>query len=233
MTLLIDAGDSFYSYSTNYIYDNYPDAVQPIYQAMNQMRYDCITLGNHDFDHPWDYLYDQLDRSGLLERTFVSNAVYTESGELPFRSSAIFTRKMKTSEGRTVQVKVGVVGATYTGFSQRRYVYGALFLVYVRDTGEGTVRARKGFMGMGAHNRVHRGKLCDARAGVVGGVCAAEQPDAAVDKGAGRAGRQSCRGARRNPPDPLGFPEGQNHGCRCFRLRPQSDRLHQGGPGYR
>lgn len=122
-TLLIDAGDSFYSYSTNYIYDNYPDAVQPIYQAMNQMRYDCITLGNHDFDHPWDYLYDQLDRSGLLERTFVSNAVYTESGELPFRSSAIFTRKMKTSEGRTVQVKVGVVGATYTGFSQRRYRY--------------------------------------------------------------------------------------------------------------
>ncbi len=122
-TLLVDAGDSFYSYSTNYIYDNYPDAVQPIYQAMNQMRYDCITLGNHDFDHPWDYLYDQLDRSGLLERTFVSNAVYTESGELPFRSSAIFTRKMKTSEGRTVQVKVGVVGATYTGFSQRRYRY--------------------------------------------------------------------------------------------------------------
>ncbi|MDE7300359.1 MAG: 5'-nucleotidase C-terminal domain-containing protein [Lachnospiraceae bacterium] len=122
-TLLIDAGDSFYSYSTNYIYDNYPDAVQPIYQAMNLMGYDGITLGNHDFDHPWDYLYDQLDRSGLLDRTFVSNAVYTESGEQPFRSSAILTRKMKTSEGRTVKVKIGIVGATYTSFSQRRYRY--------------------------------------------------------------------------------------------------------------
>ena len=122
-TLLIDAGDFLYSYSSNYIYEKFPDKVQPIFQALTLMRYDCITLGNHDFDYPWEYIYDQIDRAGLMSKTFISNAVFTESGEYPFRLSAIYTRKMKTSEGRTVPVKIGVVGATYTGFSARRYRY--------------------------------------------------------------------------------------------------------------
>lgn len=122
-TLLVDAGDCLYDYSTNYIYNNYPEEIQPIYRAMSTMRYDCITLGNHDFDYPWDYLYDQLDRSGLLAKTFVCNAVYTESGESPFRTSAIYTRKVKTSEGRRVTLKVGVIGATKASFSTRRYRY--------------------------------------------------------------------------------------------------------------
>ena len=122
-TFLVDAGDSLYSYSTNYIYDNYPEDIQPIFEAMDMMGYNCITPGNHDFDYPWDYLYNQLDGSGMLSRTLVSNAVYTESGEFPFKTSAIYTRKMKTSSGRTVSVKIGVVGATYANFSSRRFRY--------------------------------------------------------------------------------------------------------------
>lgn len=122
-TLLVDAGDCLYDYSTNYIYENYPDEVQPIYQAMSAMRYDCITPGNHDYDYPWEYLYRQLDNSGLLSKTFACNAVYTESGESPFRTSAIYTRKAKTSEGRTVMLKIGVIGATKASFSSRRFRY--------------------------------------------------------------------------------------------------------------
>ncbi len=123
-TLLIDAGDCLYNYSTNYIYENYPEDLQPIYYAMSVMHYDAITLGNHDFDYPWEYLYSQLEQSGLLAKTFASNAVYTESGAPPFRTSAIYTRKAKTSSGRTVRIKIGVVGATKASFSTRRYRYG-------------------------------------------------------------------------------------------------------------
>lgn len=123
-TLLVDAGDTLYNYYANYVYENYPDEIQPIYLAMSYMKYDCITLGNHEFDYPWDYLCGQLEKSGLLKNTIVSNAVYTESGEYPFLQSAIYTKKMTTSEGRTVTVKIGVAGATYSAFSTRRYRYG-------------------------------------------------------------------------------------------------------------
>lgn len=122
-TLLVDAGDTLYNYYTNYIYENYPDEIQPIYKAMIHMKYDCIVLGNHDFDYPWEYLYGQLEASGLRKKTLVCNAVYTESGEYPFAKSAIYTKKMKTSTGRTVSVKVGVVGATLQSLSSRRYRY--------------------------------------------------------------------------------------------------------------
>lgn len=123
-TLLVDAGDVLYNYYANYLYENYPDEVQPIYQAMAYMRYDCITLGNHDFDYSWDYIYGQLEKSGMLKKTLVCNAVYTDTGEYPFKKSAIYTKKMTTSSGRTVEVKIGVAGATYKSFSGRRYRYG-------------------------------------------------------------------------------------------------------------
>ena len=105
-TLLVDAGDVLYNYYANYLYENYPDEVQPIYQAMAYMRYDCITLGNHDFDYSWDYIYGQLEKSGMLKKTLVCNAVYTDTGEYPFKKSAIYTKKMTTSNGRTVEVKI-------------------------------------------------------------------------------------------------------------------------------
>lgn len=122
-TLLLDAGDCLYDYSTNYIYENYPEEIQPIYQAMTLLRYDCITLGNHDFDYPWDYLYGQLENSGMLSKALVCNTVYTEDGESPFRTSAIFTKKAKTSDGRKITLKIGVVGATKASLSSRRYRY--------------------------------------------------------------------------------------------------------------
>ncbi|MDE6874687.1 MAG: 5'-nucleotidase C-terminal domain-containing protein [Lachnospiraceae bacterium] len=122
-TLLVDAGDTMYNYFANFIYEKYPDDIQPVYQAMSYMKYDCITLGNHDFDYPWEYLYGQLKSAGLLKKTLVSNAVYTESGEYPFAKSAIYTKNMTTSSGRTVPVKIGVVGATLQSLSSRRYRY--------------------------------------------------------------------------------------------------------------
>lgn len=122
-TLLVDAGDCLYDYTSNFFYDNLNNEIQPIFQAMAKLGYDALTVGNHDFDYPWNYLQTQLTESGLMDKTIVCNAVDTVSGEYPFRTSMTFIKKMKTSEGRSVRVKVSVVGATYSKFSARRYRY--------------------------------------------------------------------------------------------------------------
>mgnify|MGYP006990170853 CR=1 FL=1 len=88
------------------------------------------------------------------------NAVYTDTGEYPFKKSAIYTKKMTTSSGRTVEVKIGVAGATYKSrFHHRRSEVGAGRLVHTRYIFECPVRAWECFVGVGADNSIHIGKL--------------------------------------------------------------------------
>lgn len=125
-TLLLDAGDFLYDYSTNYFYEQRSDVVQPILRMMKSMKYDCITLGNHEFDYPWDYLTAQLKASGLLEDTVVCNIAYEETMKNVFSPSAIITKEVNTSNGNVVTVRIGVVGATRESLSTRRAYYGFL-----------------------------------------------------------------------------------------------------------
>lgn len=125
-TLLVDAGDFLYDYSTNYFYDNRPDVIQPILLMMKSMKYDCITLGNHEFDYPWEYLTAQLKASGLWEDTVVSNMAYEETMENVFAPSAVFTKEITTESGTQATLKIGVVGATRQALSTRRQYYGFL-----------------------------------------------------------------------------------------------------------
>ena len=59
------------------------------------MRYDCITLGNHDFDYSWDYIYGQLEKSGMLKKTLVAVTC-------PCRSPVARTLKSIVSSGAGV-----------------------------------------------------------------------------------------------------------------------------------
>jgi 2',3'-cyclic-nucleotide 2'-phosphodiesterase/3'-nucleotidase/5'-nucleotidase len=122
-TLLMDAGDFLYDYTSNFFYNNYPDMVQPILKAMSVMDYDCITMGNHEFDYPWDYLHDQLDRSGMLERTVVCNTVWHDSGSSVFAPSAVINMKLSLSGGGQISVRVGIIGSTTNAISARREDY--------------------------------------------------------------------------------------------------------------
>lgn len=122
-TLLFDDGDFFYDFSTNYFYEKYPTYDQPILKAMKLMGYDYITLGNHEFDYPWDYLKHQLEHTGMSDRVLVSNTIWHDNGKLVFAPSAVITRQLATSSGGTATVKIGVVGSTTNIISTRRGDY--------------------------------------------------------------------------------------------------------------
>ena len=122
-TLLVDAGDFLYDYTTNYFYDHYNSEVQPIMKAMSLMKYDFITLGNHEFDYPWEYLKLQLTESGLYSKTVVANTIWHDSGETVFAPSAVITKNVVTTQGNKVPVKIGVVGSTTNSISTRRGDY--------------------------------------------------------------------------------------------------------------
>ncbi len=112
-TLTLDVGDSVFGYAADYII-NYSDGdvVQPIYQAMAAVGYDGITLGNHDLDYGFAYLKKQLELSGLKDSCVLSNVILNDTGETPFQETKMITKKVRTNEGETREVKIGLVGVT-------------------------------------------------------------------------------------------------------------------------
>lgn len=132
-TVLLDAGDTLYSYATDFFYHYNDKLIQPIYQAMALLDYDAITLGNHELDYPWEYVKAQLEGAGLYEKTTVSNLLYDENGETAFAPSVVVTKEIVMPDGSLQSVRVGVVGATresisskyqrYSGFLCGRSIY--------------------------------------------------------------------------------------------------------------
>lgn len=125
-TVLLDAGDTFYSYATDFFYNYNDELVQPIYQAMALLDYDAVTLGNHELDHPWEYVLKQLKGSGLYEKTTVSNLLYDDTGEHAFAPSIVMTKQIVMSDGTVQPIQVGVVGATRESISSKYQRYSGL-----------------------------------------------------------------------------------------------------------
>ena len=125
-TVLVDAGDTLYSYATDFFYNYNDELVQPIYQAMALLEYDAVTLGNHELDHPWEYVLKQLNGSGLYEKTTVSNLLYDDTGEHAFAPSIVVTKQIVMSDGTVQPVQVGVVGATRESISSKHQRYSGL-----------------------------------------------------------------------------------------------------------
>ena len=51
---------------------------------MSKIGYDAITLGNHDFDYGYDYIVQQLDASGLMNKCVLSNVYSAVNGKSVF-----------------------------------------------------------------------------------------------------------------------------------------------------
>ena len=122
-TVLLDAGDTLYSYSTDFFYDYNDKLIQPIYQAMELLDYDAITLGNHELDYPWEYVTAQLEGAGLYEKTTVSNLLYDENGETAFAPSVVMTKEIVMPDGNMQSLRVGVIGATREALSSKHQRY--------------------------------------------------------------------------------------------------------------
>ncbi|MDE6566929.1 MAG: 5'-nucleotidase C-terminal domain-containing protein [Lachnospiraceae bacterium] len=115
--ITVDTGDSIYGYAAEYIKAKNGAAVQPIYEGMSKIGYDAIVLGNHDFDFGYDYIYQQLKSSGLSNICLVSNVVRNSDGRAPWASTKMINRTVTTEQGKQVQVKIGIVGATRPSLS--------------------------------------------------------------------------------------------------------------------
>lgn len=115
--ITVDTGDSIYGYGAEYVKGQNNAMVQPIYEGMGKIGYDAIVLGNHDFDFGYDYIYQQLTRSGLSNLCLVSNVIRNSDGRAPWASTKMITRTMTTAQGRQVSVRIGIVGATRPSLS--------------------------------------------------------------------------------------------------------------------
>ena len=121
--ITLDAGDTLYDYTTEYIFAEDQSEIQPIYKAMAMVGYDAITLGNHDFDYGYDYILRQLDVTGLRDFTVVSNVTDSKTGEYPFLEYMLISRNMETSTGEVVEVKVGIIGQTIPTLTSKTHSY--------------------------------------------------------------------------------------------------------------
>jgi len=136
-TIVLDAGDFLFDFTTEYIFSTNQDAIQPILQAMKYVGYDAITLGNHEFDYGYDYILKQLDGSGLRDITVVSNVTDARTGEHPFLENMLITRKLKTTSGKEVEVKIGIMGHTIPHLTGKTHSYAGIL------TGEDIVENAK------------------------------------------------------------------------------------------
>lgn len=119
-----DLGDSVMDFNSDYIYSQDTESLQPVYNAMSIINYDAITLGNHDFDFGYDYIVNQLEMSGLMEKCVLGNVHSSINGDSVFGvENKIIEKQIMSETGEQLTVKVGIVGETTPSLSTRSEAY--------------------------------------------------------------------------------------------------------------
>lgn len=143
-----DLGDVLYDYTTENIYSMNPNSIQPIFQAMATMGYDAITLGNHEFDYGYDYIMNQMKKSGLADICVVSNVSDVRKGKTFFKDNMIISRKVTAKSGKAVTLKIGIIGETVPVLSAKRGNY--IGILAAEDIVENTKKQAKALKKQGA-----------------------------------------------------------------------------------
>ncbi|MDM5189833.1 bifunctional 2',3'-cyclic-nucleotide 2'-phosphodiesterase/3'-nucleotidase [Bacillus sp. DX4.1] len=88
--------------------------VHPLYRLMNIMKYDVISLGNHEFNYGLDYLNKAI---GKTEFPVINSNVYKddhdnneENDQNYFKPYHVFEKEVEDEAGQKHKVKVGVMG---------------------------------------------------------------------------------------------------------------------------
>ncbi|MFJ8262890.1 bifunctional 2',3'-cyclic-nucleotide 2'-phosphodiesterase/3'-nucleotidase [Rummeliibacillus sp. NPDC094406] len=88
--------------------------VHPAIKAMNIMKYDMATLGNHEFNYGLDYLDEVYDDAKF---PFVNANVYVDDHDKnpkndknKYTPYKIVNKKVKDESGKTTTIKVGYIG---------------------------------------------------------------------------------------------------------------------------
>ncbi|MCH5266893.1 MAG: 5'-nucleotidase C-terminal domain-containing protein [Lachnospiraceae bacterium] len=122
-SMLFDLGDALYDYTTDYIYNSNSSAKQPVFTALSKIGYDAMVLGNHDFDMDLNYIQTQLKGAGLTGKIVLSNVTDTNTGKHVWAENKIITKNIVTESGKTISVKVGLIGETVPKLSKKRTSY--------------------------------------------------------------------------------------------------------------
>ncbi len=81
--------------------------VHPIVKSFNDLRYDAITLGNHEFDYGLDYLTQVLSDCDMPVVCANARIGPTKPLVAPW---TILNRDVRCSDGRLQQIRIGVIG---------------------------------------------------------------------------------------------------------------------------
>ncbi|MFK4331284.1 2',3'-cyclic-nucleotide 2'-phosphodiesterase/3'-nucleotidase [Bacillus sp. RC240] len=91
-----------------------PSYTHPLYRLMNLMKYDVISLGNHEFNYGLDYLNKVISKT---EFPVINSNVYTddhdgieENDKHYFEPYHIFEKEVEDESGQKQKVKIGVMG---------------------------------------------------------------------------------------------------------------------------
>lgn len=118
-TMTFDLGDCLSDYTTEYIYQEDSNAVQPIYKAMKKVDYDAITVGNHDLSYGLSYIKKQYKNSGLSGKVILSNVKYATNNKTVWGGSKIIKKRIKAENGKYVTINVGVIGVVVPKLSSK------------------------------------------------------------------------------------------------------------------
>ncbi|MGE7881009.1 bifunctional 2',3'-cyclic-nucleotide 2'-phosphodiesterase/3'-nucleotidase [Bacillus sp. NPDC094077] len=85
--------------------------VHPLYRLMNLMKYDVISLGNHEFNYGLDYLNKVISKT---EFPVINSNVYIDDNgkndKHYFKPYHIFEKEVEDESGQKQKVKIGVMG---------------------------------------------------------------------------------------------------------------------------
>ena len=128
-TLTVDCGDTIYGFASDQIYNGVVDGTEYMYEAMAEMEYDAMTLGNHDFDYGLDYIKDTLEENDLSDKVVLSNIYDAKTKQNVWSQYKIITKTLTTRKGEKRKVKIGIIGVLvpyvsknydYTGILQSK-----------------------------------------------------------------------------------------------------------------
>ena len=106
-TVLLDAGDFLQGNALADFLAEQRLEPHPMIAALNHLRYDAVTLGNHEFEYGLPFLRATLS---ALEAEVVSANLSTGPGEPFVAPWTILDRDIPCSDGVTRPVRIGVIG---------------------------------------------------------------------------------------------------------------------------
>ncbi|MFQ6551356.1 bifunctional 2',3'-cyclic-nucleotide 2'-phosphodiesterase/3'-nucleotidase [Aestuariibius insulae] len=125
------------------------NAPHPVIAAMNELGYDAVALGNHEFNYGLETLSQALEDAEFpivcsnIHPVGVRSIWPEPDGHPLVRRQVIIERRLKTGEGLSFPIKIGVVGLLPPQIIHwdRRHLLGRVTTSGIRETAEIEARA--------------------------------------------------------------------------------------------